>query len=138
MYPKPDRSNYQPQFTKTADDPSFDIAWNEDLMSDGRPFRVECWAEDGMTCLTFFFSTKGLETASNAQLAELLEREGLVEFVADRKASALPLSDASGNDMWSVSVVLGIGDESLAVERTKLRPYARLEKRPTKDLVNPA
>ena len=124
MFPKPDRSNYTPRRTKSPDDPSFDIGWDEGLMSDGRPYRVECWAEEQMTCLTYFFSTRGLETYSNKQFAELLQREGLVDFLDGQpRVSALPLTDAAGNDMWSVSVVVGAGDEAYANDRSRLRRY---------------
>jgi hypothetical protein len=69
MYPKPDRSDYKPTRTKTAEDHSLDIGWDEGFLTDGRPYRVECWAEEGVTMLTYFFSTRGLETYSNEHRA---------------------------------------------------------------------
>ena len=124
MFPKPDRSNYTPHRTRTPEEPSFDLGWNEDLFSDGRPYRAECWAEEGVTCLTFFFSTRGVENYSNSQFAEFLEREGVVSFLDGKpRVSALPMSDASGNDMWSVTVVVGIGDDTYVDDRVRLRSY---------------
>jgi hypothetical protein len=124
MYPKPDRSDYKPTRTRTSEDPSFDIGWDEGFLRDGRPYRVECWAEEGVTMLTYFFSTRGLETYSNGQFAALLETEGLVRFLDNRRrVSAMPVTDAAGNDMWSVNVVVGVEDDTYIDDRTKLRSY---------------
>lgn len=36
-HPKPDRSNYTPNRSKTPENDQLDIGWNEGFMSDGRP-----------------------------------------------------------------------------------------------------
>jgi hypothetical protein len=124
MYPKPDRSDYKPTRTKTAEDPSLDIGWDEGFLTDGRPYRVECWAEEGITMLTYFFSTRGLETYSNEQFASFLEAESLVQFLDGRRyVSAMPVTDAAGNDMWSVNVVVGDEDDTYIHDKTNLRSY---------------
>jgi hypothetical protein len=124
LYPKPDRSNFIPNFRKTEEHPALDIGWDEGRLSDGRPYRVECWAEDQATSLTYFFSTAGLETLNDVQCVELLEREGLVRWLTGfRSASAMPFTDAAGNSMWSVNLVVG-DDETVYIEdRNALRPY---------------
>ena len=124
LYPKPDRSNTKPNRTKTAERPALDIGWDEGVLSDGRPYRVECWAEDGITSLTYFFSTWGIETYTNAQFVELLEREGLVRWISDfRSAGAMPFTDAGGNDMWSVNLVVGDDERIYVEDRNRLRGY---------------
>ena len=124
MYPKPDRSVYKPTRTRSAEDPGFDIGCDEGFLRDGRPYRVECWAEEGVTMLTYFFSTRGLETYANEQFASLLEAEGLVHFLDERRrVSAMPVTDAAGNDMWSVNVVVGAEDETYISDNTELRSY---------------
>jgi hypothetical protein len=60
-YPKPDRSSYTPARTKAEGDGMLDIALDEDLLRDGRPFRAEWWIEDGVMSVNFFFSSIGLE-----------------------------------------------------------------------------
>src|SRR5213592_4023043 len=111
-HPRPDRSGYQPNFRKTEDDPSVDIGWNEGVMSDGRPYRAECWAEDGITMLTFFFSARGLEDRAEGELATLLTREGLVELMEPRRELGLMrITDSAGNDLWSINVAVGSGDD---------------------------
>lgn len=125
MYPKPDRSNNTVNNYKTEEKPYIDIGWDEGFFSDARPYRAECWAEDGCTMLTFFFSTNGLETASQSQLVELLEKEGLIEFTSEESyVGAMPITDGSENDMWSVSIVVGDDDNLYVKDRVKLRPYS--------------
>ena len=93
MFPKPDRSNYEPTRTPTVDDRSFDLGWGEGFFSDGRPYRAEAWVEEGMTCLTLFFSTHGMENWAKAQFADFLEREGVVSYLdGEPKLSAMPFS----------------------------------------------
>ena len=96
-------------------------------MSDGRPYRIECWAQDQIISVTVFMSTEGLETYSNAQFVELLERERIVWWKdgARKSAYAAPLTDASGNSIWSVNVVIGVGDEEPVADSVGLRSYWR-------------
>lgn len=112
MYPKPDRSDQTPHPAKTPDDESIDLGFCEGVLSDGRPYRAEVWAESQITMLTFFFSSIGLEHASDEVLTQLLVDEGLVEFLSDhRYVSGLKMRDAAGCEMWSVNVVVGDEDE---------------------------
>ena len=54
-FPYPDRSQQRVRLERDADG-VMDIGWCEGLLSDGRPFRVEMWAQDQVSCLTIFFS----------------------------------------------------------------------------------
>lgn len=125
-YPKPDRSNYVPNFRKTIENDQLDIGWNEGVLSDGRPFRLEAWALDGMTSLTYFFSTLGMEKLSSRdEFADLLEREGLIRYrdPAKRSAYAREIVDGAGNPMWSLNVVIGLEDELYAEDTLPIRPW---------------
>lgn len=124
-HPKPDRSNYTPNHIKTPENDQIDIGWNEGFMSDGRPYRIECWAQDQITCVTVFMSTEGLETYSKAQFVELLEREHIVWWKPDamKSAYAVPLTDASGNSIWSVNVVIGVGNEAPVADSVGIYSY---------------
>ena len=125
-YPRPDRSTYTPNFRKTVEDPALDIGWAEWTLKDGRPWRAECWAEDGITSLTFFFSSKRMESLSDADFAALLEAEDLLRFTGDRRYVASgAFTDAAGNAMWSVNVVVGDEDGTFIVDKVALRAYAR-------------
>lgn len=123
-YPRPDRSAFKPNFRKSHEQPALDIGWAEGTLKDGRPYRAECWAEDGVTSLTFFLSRIGLEKLNDADFAALLETEGLLRFTgAARYVAARPLTDSSGNDMWSVNVVVGDDENTFLVDKLELRAY---------------
>ena len=123
-YPHPDRSTFTPNFRKSDDNPALDVGWAEGTLKDGRPYRAECWAEDGLTSLTFFLSTTGLEKFTDADLAALLETEGLLGFTGERRyVAARPFTDASGNAMWSVNVVVGDDETTFVVDSVPLRSY---------------
>ncbi len=96
-HPKPDRSDQRPNFRKTEDHPAIDIGWNEGVLSDGRPYRAECWAEEQVTSLAVFFSAAGIKDLTNADALALLEREGLVTYRAGgfRSAAARMFAAAS-------------------------------------------
>ena len=81
MYPEINRSNFQPSLTKDPESDEIDIGWNEGDLSDGRPFRLEYWAISGLSMLTYFFSTKGMENHSQEELIDILVSNGLIEFL---------------------------------------------------------
>jgi hypothetical protein len=123
-FPRPDRSDYAPNFTKSADNPAVDVGWAEGTLSDGRPYRTECWAQDGNTYLSFFFSRLGYETATAEAVAVLLEGEGLLQFLnANPPLTLEPFRDASGNDLWMATVVIATEGGSLAKDSLDLKPY---------------
>jgi len=124
MYPKPDRSDQTRNFIKTEENGAIDLGWGEGFLSDSRPYWVECWAEFQVTMITFFFSTNGMEDYSDLMFKELLSREKLVQFVSETPVvSAMSFTDASGNEMWSVNVVIGTEDGLLAKDSMNLQKY---------------
>lgn len=126
-YSTPDRSSHRPNLAKTPENEVLDLAWNVGQLSDGRPYRVEAWAQDQITLWTFFMSTEGIEQMTKPEFAELLVREGLVAFTSSKRyVQAEKFIDESGNEMWSVNVVVGDSDETFVNEPVlPLRPYAR-------------
>ena len=124
-YPTPDRSDFTPNRRKTADNDTVDIGWAEGVLSDGRPYRLECWAQDQVTHLQMFFSRRGLEHLDRAGIQDLLEREHLVRFASldKRYASGKPWRDPKGQDIWSIAVVVGDEDETYLSESPALTPY---------------
>ena len=124
-YPKPDRSNFTPNFQKTGENDVIDIGWTEGVLSDGRPFRLEMWAQDQMTMLTFFFSTLQLSLSEKAW-ADLLEREELIRFTYELRSVGLrQLSDAGGKPIWSATVVVGNEDDTFVESDLTLKRYDR-------------
>ena len=85
-----------------------EIGWSEGVLSSGTLFRVECWAIDGVTNLTYFFpSPEYMKVASDEFFAELLEAEGLVKFLSKKKFVAYKrLRDLRTNRMvFSVNIL---------------------------------
>lgn len=114
QYSKIDRGHFIPS-------PYVDISWGEGTLKSSRPFRVECWAENAYTFLTFFMSTLGIEDATEQDLKDLLVSEGLIDFDDDKfvksgntgcNVEAKKMIDASKNEMWSITVIVGDEDDS--------------------------
>ena len=123
MYHAPDRSDAIRNFSKAEGD-DLDIGWNDGVLSDGRPYRAESWAADQISLLTFFFSTSQIETYTDAQFIKLLEDEGLIEFSSDKRYVAGEIvEDASGNQMWSVNVVIADENNEFTKDSISLKPY---------------
>jgi len=129
VFPKPDRSDYQPNFTKSPDNDQLDVGWNEGVLSDGRPYRIECWAQDQLTNVTVFLSSLGLEDASPQQLIDLLGNDRVVWFKprSQPSASTAIIADAAGSAMWSINIVIGEADEPARADSVPLLPYQRTQ-----------
>jgi len=112
---------------KTPENDALDVGWQEGILSDGRPFRGEYWCQDQVSILTFFLSQVGLETASDEDFEQLLEREGLLKFKPGeaRYLSAAPFVDSAGNDMWSINVVVGDEDGTFIEGGLPIEPYRK-------------
>ena len=126
-YPIPDRSNFTPNFSKTPENDVLDIGWAEGFLSDGRPYRLECWAQDQVTMVTIFVSRMGLEDLGTEAVQELLEREDLAHFRSSRRyASTRSFRDGSGQDLLSINVVIGDDEETFVSGGPPLRPYPKV------------
>jgi hypothetical protein len=121
-FPRPDRSDQHRTFTKTADNDILDIGWCEGRLKDGRPYFAELWAQDQITCVVVFFSRRNLEGLTDETAANILEQEGLVQF-KKRYCSVSPWSDAAGNQMWSVNLVVGDDNETYLKDTFKFLAY---------------
>ncbi len=110
-------------------DPNFDpdeknIGYAEGILSDGRPYRLECWAVDQVTCLTIFVSTIDIEELSSDQVMEYLEEEGLFKRITDElMGTALKFLDKQGNEFWSTNVVIGDDEETYTTSTIILKPF---------------
>lgn len=126
-YPAPDRSR---QLEKILSRPShegvYELGWNQGMLSDGRSFYLETWAQDQSTFVTFFFSTAGLERATADTLAGIVERDNLIRFeTPERHVSAVKIEDDAGQAMWSFTVTLGTDQTLYAFDTVGMKPYAK-------------
>lgn len=88
------------------------IGFAQGVFSDGRPFHAECWAEDGATHLTFFFSVIGIEDYQKADIINYLANEGVIELIEGMPCycGVGILKDGSNNRMFSATVTIGDED----------------------------
>lgn len=91
---------------KNDEDGVIDIGWCDGVLSDGRPFRAETWAQDGVTMLTIYFSNAGIEELDNDALCKFIQAEDLVAFVDDdpKHINARKWTNDEGNEFWSVNI----------------------------------
>ena len=126
-YPQPDRSNVKPNFVKTQDNEALDLGWAEGIFRDGRPYRAEYWSEGGVSTMTVFFSTLGVESYLKEDFVRLLEQELGLAFKTREKTylDARQFVDPSGNDLWSVNLVVGDEDDTFVVGGPRFNAYPR-------------
>lgn len=128
-YPKPDRSSFTPNFKKTKENYVLDIGYNEGILSDGRPYRVEAWCTDQTTMLTYYFSSKAIEGADDEYFVKMLQNEGLLRII-NKHNDKYPLEsekfdDASKNSMWSINVLVATEYGEFVEDLVKLKQYPR-------------
>jgi len=76
--------------------------------------------------VTFFLSTIGLENATNEDFKRLLETETLNKFKPGRSyVEAYRFTDPSGNDLWSINVMVGDDGNTYVEGGVPLIPYPR-------------
>jgi hypothetical protein len=130
--PKPDRSSLTPNLTVKAIDRELDIGWAEGEWKDGRPYRAELWSWGDLSVVTFFLSTLGLEDAREPELAGLLDKNSLVEFLRKRKVYPEKVLDSAGNEMWALTIPIREGNKTLVKFGFRLNPYSASFQRRTK------
>lgn len=133
-YPVPDRSKIKRSLHKNMETGETDIGWNSGYLADKRPYQAECWALDGITMLTYFFSIVGLENHTKEELMDLLIQDGAL-IVTDRtraRCGALPWMDAQGNLVWSVNLMVGEpdSDETFCTDTAGIRRYETVSNQP--------
>lgn len=97
----PDRSEYG----------EVNVGWNAGIVEGNRPFFCECWAE-GITVLTYFISTKGIEEYSVEQIEKMLADAEIIWYVGERKypTSVKKFVDNNGNEFFSINIIVGDDD----------------------------
>ena len=105
---------------------STEIGWAEGVLSDNRPYRLECWAEDHITSITIFISAIDIEDWSSEQVMGYLEAEGLYSKTNMPFHGSARLYQSGGKTWWSANIVIGDdGDQLYADSKIPLKPYKK-------------
>ena len=121
VFPKKDMG------TEWYDDPVYNIGWDAGIIDGNRPYFLECWATSGITMLTYFVSTVGMENAATKDLIKMLTDADLVQFKDPEhpRVSVMKFEDSRGNEFFSINVTAGVEDETYATGG-RIYPFAPL------------
>lgn len=124
-YNAPCRVDYVPSPYEPDEDGVMDVGYKNGVLSDGRPFRLECWRMDEMLMLTVLFSNEGLGAYSRADMPLLLEGEEILRFVGTGKPrlQATQTTDDVGHSMWAINLMLANGQGTYAELSMQLNSY---------------
>ena len=121
----PCRVGYVPSPYEPDEDGVMDVGYLTGTMSDGRPFRLECWRMEEMLMLTVLFSSQGLSAYSRADMPLLLEGEEILRFVGTGKPKlqAAQTTDDVGQKMWALNLMLANNKGTYAELLVQLHGY---------------
>ena len=124
-YNAPCRVDYVPSPYEPDEDGVMDVGYKNGLLSDGRPYRLECWRMDELLMLTVLFSNQGLSAYRRVDMPLLLEGEGILQFVGTSKPrlQATQTTDDVGQSMWALNLMLADGKGTYAELTVKLNSY---------------
>ena len=95
------------------------IGWYAGMMDEKRPFFVECWATDGITMITLFVSTTGIEDKTPEEIDQWFQDIGYYSY---KEAGHNPprvdkcIYKRDGNEYYTVNVCVGVEDEPAYIE----------------------
>lgn len=106
-YITPRRVDFTPSPLEPDDDGVQDVGYRMGKLSDGRPYRLECWRMDDMLMVTIMFADTALSTYKRADMLLLVEAEELVHFNGEKRSlQAAMTEDDAGNKVWALNIML--------------------------------
>ena len=121
----PCRGDYVPSPYEPNEEGVMDVGYKNGVMSDGRPYRLECWRMDELLMLTVLFSNQGLTGYKRADMPLLLEGEEILRFVGAGKPrlQAAQTTDDVGQSMWAINLMLADNRGTYAELAVQLHSY---------------
>ncbi|MDY2636883.1 MAG: hypothetical protein SOV56_02960 [Phascolarctobacterium sp.] len=121
----PCRVDYVPSPYEPNEEGVMDVGYKNGVMSDGRPYRLECWRMDELLMLTVLFSNQGLTGYKRADMPLLLEGEEILRFVGAGKPrlQAAQTTDDVGQSMWAINLMLADNRGTYAELAVQLHSY---------------
>ena len=106
------------------------IGWNAGLIDDNRPFYCECWATGGVTMLTLYVSTEGIEDYDAIQMEKLYTEIGYYKpkegYEVKDPEGLMVFTDKNNNNFFAFSVVVGIDNEPTEITGAIIYPFSIL------------
>ena len=100
-----------------------EIGWAEGILSDERPYWLECWAENQTTCMTIFISALGIETWSSDQVMQYLLTEKLYSRTENPFYGSAQTYSYDNDLWWSANIVIGNDDNLYCDSTIPLKSY---------------
>ena len=124
-YPMRDHTEQVPRRDEYGD---VNIGWYAGLLDEKRSFFAECWAEDRITMLTIFISTKGIEDSTPEELEAWLQRVGYFSCTKENEspAKAVIFTDRENEEFFSVNICVGVEDKPAMIDGAPLLPWSVL------------
>lgn len=102
------------------------IGWDMGFIGE-RPYFLECWAAEGITMITIYLSTIGLERASEYDLERILIDNKIYEPLDDYESPECPrFHDSNDNEFFSINVVVGFEEEPAKIKGGRLASFSVL------------
>lgn len=123
-YPIPTRIDYVPSPYEPDEDGVLDVGYYTGALSDGRPYRLECWQMDDMVMVTIMFSNLGLTAYNKQDMFYLLELEDILTFKAEhKKIQCTQTYDDAENKVWALNIMLKNAKAEFAELQLTLKRY---------------
>jgi hypothetical protein len=124
-----------------SDDKDHSIGWAKGTVDGNRPYWAELWAEDGITMITIYLSSDGLEFGERKPMQDtfpgnqvvvgdekvaknFLEKEGLFKFEEKHFITPCIYTDENG-EFWSINIVVGNENEVYCDSQFTFSPYGK-------------
>ena len=119
--PMPDRTGQTPRRNEYGE---LNIAWTAGLIEENRPYFAEAWAVDGITMLTFYFSSKGIEDRTENELLQLALGTYMFRFRdgSPETAEISKYPDQQGNEFFAVNITVSDGDKPALADVAPMIP----------------
>lgn len=106
----------------TSDTEVCNIGYNEGVLEDSRPYRVEVWSSYGITNATIFISNLDLENASLKAIKKMLIDNKIIDIDKDEILVTI-VEDTEENTFYSINVPLEGHTERINKLLVKVKDY---------------
>lgn len=115
--------DYLPMYYPTGQTPNrneydVNIGWWAGLLDEKRPFFAECWAAEGITMLTIFVSTEGIEDMTAEELDKWFQDAGY--YKQRDPGHNIPRVDKfikkDGREYFAINLTVGVEDEPALID----------------------